>query len=98
MKSSNPCISATVAEALERLPGPEGQRLRPFSNTEACSSRSTLRAESIHSSHTRATRSTSLRQAQVNTFAATLDRRLGQLTFSSRQPEAFIGLKTFRVT
>jgi mannose-6-phosphate isomerase-like protein (cupin superfamily) len=26
MKSKNPCISATVAEALERLPGPEGQR------------------------------------------------------------------------
>lgn len=26
MKSNNPCISATVAEALERLPGPEGQR------------------------------------------------------------------------
>src|SRR5918996_5141170 len=26
MKSSNPCIAATVAEALERLPGPEGQR------------------------------------------------------------------------
>lgn len=26
MKSKKPCISATVAEALERLPGPEGQR------------------------------------------------------------------------
>src|ERR1043165_6833338 len=26
MKSNNPCISATVTEALERLPGPEGQR------------------------------------------------------------------------
>jgi mannose-6-phosphate isomerase-like protein (cupin superfamily) len=26
MKSNNPCISTTVAEALERLPGPEGQR------------------------------------------------------------------------
>lgn len=26
MKSNNPCITATVAEALERLPGPEGQR------------------------------------------------------------------------
>jgi len=26
MKSKNPCFSATVAEALERLPGPEGQR------------------------------------------------------------------------
>ena len=26
MKSKNPCTSATVAEALERLPGPEGQR------------------------------------------------------------------------
>jgi hypothetical protein len=25
MKSNNPCITATVAEALERLPGPEGQ-------------------------------------------------------------------------
>ena len=26
MKSINPCFSSTVAEALERLPGPEGQR------------------------------------------------------------------------
>jgi mannose-6-phosphate isomerase-like protein (cupin superfamily) len=26
MKSNNPCITATVAEALERLPGPQGQR------------------------------------------------------------------------
>jgi len=26
MKSNNPCITATVTEALERLPGPEGQR------------------------------------------------------------------------
>ena len=26
MKSKNPCITTTVAEALERLPGPEGQR------------------------------------------------------------------------
>jgi mannose-6-phosphate isomerase-like protein (cupin superfamily) len=26
MKSKNPCISAKVAEALERLPGPDGQR------------------------------------------------------------------------
>ena len=26
MKSNNPCFTATVAEALERLPGPEGQR------------------------------------------------------------------------
>src|SRR4026209_367571 len=26
MKSGNPCITATVTEALERLPGPEGQR------------------------------------------------------------------------
>src|SRR4026207_1538302 len=26
MKSNNPCITARVAEALERLPGPEGQR------------------------------------------------------------------------
>lgn len=26
MKSKNPCITATVAAALERLPGPEGQR------------------------------------------------------------------------
>ena len=26
MKSNQPCISATVTEALERLPGPEGQR------------------------------------------------------------------------
>lgn len=26
MKSNNPCITATVAEALELLPGPEGQR------------------------------------------------------------------------
>ena len=26
MKSKRPCIRATVAEALERLPGPEGQR------------------------------------------------------------------------
>ena len=26
MKSKNPCISATVAEALERLPGRDGQR------------------------------------------------------------------------
>lgn len=26
MKSKNPCITATVAEALARLPGPEGQR------------------------------------------------------------------------
>jgi mannose-6-phosphate isomerase-like protein (cupin superfamily) len=26
MKSNNPCISATVAVALERLPGPDGQR------------------------------------------------------------------------
>lgn len=26
MKSNNPCITATVTEALERLSGPEGQR------------------------------------------------------------------------
>lgn len=26
MKSKNPCITATVTEALEQLPGPEGQR------------------------------------------------------------------------
>jgi mannose-6-phosphate isomerase-like protein (cupin superfamily) len=26
MRSNNPCITATVAEALERLPGPDGQR------------------------------------------------------------------------
>src|ERR1041384_8759059 len=26
MKSNNPCITATVTEALERLPGPQGQR------------------------------------------------------------------------
>lgn len=26
MKSTKPCLSATVAHALERLPGPEGQR------------------------------------------------------------------------
>ena len=26
MKSNNACINATVAKALERLPGPEGQR------------------------------------------------------------------------
>src|SRR4029079_11162983 len=26
MKSNNPCMNATVAEALERLPGPNGQR------------------------------------------------------------------------
>ena len=26
MKSTNPCFTATVAEALERLPGPTGQR------------------------------------------------------------------------
>ena len=26
MKSNSPCISATVNEALERLPGPDGQR------------------------------------------------------------------------
>jgi hypothetical protein len=25
MKANNPCNTATVAEALERLPGPEGQ-------------------------------------------------------------------------
>lgn len=26
MRSNSPCLSATVAEALERLPGPEGER------------------------------------------------------------------------
>src|SRR6185503_5001022 len=26
MKSTDPCITATVTEALERLPGPDGQR------------------------------------------------------------------------
>lgn len=26
MKSNNPCLSATVAEALARLPGPDGER------------------------------------------------------------------------
>ena len=32
MKSNNPCITATVAEALERLPGPEGQRFATVFN------------------------------------------------------------------
>ena len=97
MKSRNPCISATVAEALERLPGPKDNGSRPFSNTGACSLRSTLRVGSIRNSRTREMRSTSSRQERVSTFAVTTDRRLGQLTFSSPQPEAFIVLKIFRV-
>ena len=51
--------------------------------------------ESIPSNHTRAMRSTSSRQAQVNTFVAIPDNPSAQVTFSSPLPEVFIGLKLF---
>jgi hypothetical protein len=98
MKSNNPCITATVAEALERLPGPEGKRFATVFEHGSLLLKSMRRVASIRKSRTRETRSTSSRQAQANTSAVSDDRRLDQLTFCSLQPAACIASKTFPAT
>ena len=95
MKSNNPCITATVAEALERLPGPEGQRFATvFQHGSLLVEIYAPRGVDPQQPHTR---------DEIYFVAAgtgriclrrSAGRRLGQRTFSLRRQEACTGLKT----